>query len=143
MGEWVGVGCVCGCVCVCVGVWVCVVHVGGCVGVGVGVLVVSGALFLVYTAEVPDFILNAVALGFVLDMDEVIFLLLWCLVRAVIRRTVSLLMRYQLRRFRVGALVLAIFPALRRELVGDRGGYTSTGCAGPHLWRRQKFHFHN
>ena len=76
------------------------------------VLVIPGALFLVYTAEIPDLILNAVALGFVLDMDEVIFQFLPSVVRAVIPRTVSLPLKYQPRRFGVGVLVLVIFPAV-------------------------------
>ena len=75
-------------------------------------LAIPGALFLVYTAEIPDLILDAVALGFVLDMDEVIFQFLPYVVRAVIRRTVSFPLVYQPLRFRVGALVLAIFPAV-------------------------------
>ena len=75
-------------------------------------LVIPGALFLVYTAEIPDLILNAVALGIVLDMDEVIFQFLPSVVRAVISRTVSLPLKYEPRRIGVAALVLVILPAL-------------------------------
>jgi len=39
-------------------------------------LLYYGSLFLIYTVELPELILNAVALEFVLNIDEILFLVL-------------------------------------------------------------------
>ena len=39
-------------------------------------LLYYGSLFLIFTVELPELILNAVALEFVLNIDEILFLVL-------------------------------------------------------------------
>ena len=81
------------------------------------VLFLAGARFLLFTISLPDLILNAMALGFVLDFDEMLFTFLPKTVQHALQSTTPLQVRHWLQSQHVhqrplAFLVVAIFGSL-------------------------------